>query len=291
MNYVQAIVLGALQGITELFPVSSLGHSIILPPLLGWQIDEHAPFFLIFLVATHLATSLVLLGFYFKDWMRIIAGMGRSLKARYVDPDDGYARLGWLIVVATIPAGVLGLLFQEKLQALFASPIAVSAFLLLNGLLLYGAESLRKRRATGADRETASASAHSDEQISRISWASSVKVGCAQSLALLPGFSRTGATLGGGLMVGLDHPNAARFSFLLATPIILAAAVLKLPELFAPGTAYPLGLILAGALAAAIGAYLSVRFLSRYFETKTLKPFAYYCAAAGLISLVVLLSR
>ena len=283
MTYIQALIMGALQGVTELFPVSSLGHSVIIPALLGWKLDENAPFFLVFLVATHLATSLVLLGFYFQDWIRIVAGLSRSLKNRYIDPADTYARLGWLIVVATIPAGILGVLFQDKLQALFATPIAAAIFLAMNGCLLYGAELIRRKR-------TSTTSIHSDEQISRLPWARSVWIGCAQALALLPGFSRTGATLGGGLAAGLDHPNAARFAFLLATPIIFAAAVLKLPELFISGNAFPIGEILAGAVAAAVGAFCSVKFLTRYFETKTLRPFAIYCFAAGLLSVILLVS-
>jgi undecaprenyl-diphosphatase len=296
ITYVQAIILGALQGVTELFPVSSLGHSVIIPalltPIAGWHIDQNNNFFLIFLVATHLATSIVLFGFFWKDWVRIISGIFRSIKNRYIDPTDTYAKLGWLIVVATIPAGILGLLFQEKLQILFASPRIVAIVLILNGTLLYGAEVLKKRGIKNVD--SGLADENPDTAIADISWMQSVKVGCAQALALIPGFSRSGATLAGGLLVGLEHESAARFAFLLATPIIFAAGVLKLPDLLfpsmsgLPGQTYPLATVLgplfAGAIAAAIGAYFSVRFLTHYFRTKTLTPFAVYCVAAGIVA-------
>ena len=280
ISYAQAVILGGLQGLTELFPVSSLGHSVILPTLFGWHIDQGADAFLIFLVTTHLATALVLLGFFFKDWVLIVKGIFRSLKDRNIDPADIYAKLGWLIVVATIPAGVLGILFQEQLQKLFAVPSYAAVFLFLNGLLLYGAEILKKKKAatiTASDENI-------DSTIAKVSWAQSVKVGLAQCLALIPGFSRTGATLAGGLLIGLDHEGAARFSFLLATPIILAAAILKLPELLTPAASASFGPVAAGFIASAIAAYLSVRFLTRYFKTKTLTPFAIYCVLIGAVA-------
>jgi undecaprenyl-diphosphatase len=292
ITYLQAIILGGLQGVAELFPISSLGHSVIVPallaPIAGWHIDQSNNFFLIFLVATHLATSIVLFGFFWKDWVRIISGIFRSIKNRYVDPADTYAKLGWLIVIATVPAGILGLLFQEKLQTLFASPRLVAGVLILNGILLYGAEILKKRGDGRENLKSGLFTENPDTAIARISWTQSVKVGCAQALALIPGFSRSGASLTGGLLVGLDHEVAARFAFLLATPIIFAAGVMKLPDLLLPGQTYPfatvMGPLLAGSIAAAIGAYFSVRFLTRYFKTKTLKPFAIYCIAAGIVA-------
>ncbi len=279
ITYIQAIVLGALQGATELFPVSSLGHSVIAPAVLGWHIDQAAPFFVNFLVATHLATSLVLLAFFWKDWLKIIAGILRSLATRRIDPGDVYARLGWLIIAATIPAGILGLLLQHKIEALFAAPMLIAFMLILNGFMLYIAEFLTNRQ-TGQ--------VHSDETISKLSWSKAIKIGFAQALALIPGFSRTGATLGGGILAGLDHANAARFSFLLATPIILAAAVLKLPTFIKTGGTHSLGITLAGAVSAAIFAFMSVKYLTAYFEHKTLKPFAGYCIIAGIAAVVIL---
>ena len=274
ISYFQAAVLGLLQGVTELFPISSLGHSVILPSLLGWNIHQSDPYFLSFLVATHIATALVLLGFFWDDWVRILKGLGRSLRDREIAPDDTDAKLGWLLVVGTIPAGILGLTLESKLRSVFASPQQASIFLALNGVMLFGAEALR-RRAPVVDVDD-------DARIARtVSWRDTVLVGAAQSLALIPGFSRSGAAMGGGLLVGLSHKDAARFAFLLATPIILAAGVLKLPELAGSQGNGVRGQALVGALCAAVTAYLSVRFLMRYFETRTLVPFAVYCLAAG----------
>jgi undecaprenyl-diphosphatase len=275
ITYPQAIVLGLLQGVSELFPISSLGHSVILPSLLGWDIHQNDKYFLTFLVATHLATALVLLGFFWDDWVRIVKGIGRSLRDRGIDPADADAKLGWLLVVGTIPAGILGLALEHKLRSVFASPQSAAIFLTLNGLLLYGAELLR-RRAPQTDEDD-------DVRIARqVSWRDATFVGAAQALALIPGFSRSGATMGGGLLVGLSHKDAARFAFLLATPIIGAAAALKLPELVGSGGNGVRGQALVGALCSALTAYLAVRFLMRFFETQTLVPFAIYCLCAGL---------
>lgn len=275
----QAILLGILQGITELFPISSLGHSVILPTLLGWHVNQDDPSFVVLLVATHTATALVLLGFFAQEWIRIVRAMLSSLVARVILPEDTYAKIGWLLVVATIPAGFFGLLFQKPLEHLFATPLYAALFLTLNGVVLFAAENLR-RKAT-ADRS-------GDVYIAQLSWRQSILVGFMQCLALLPGFSRTGATLSGGLLTGLSHEDAARFSFLLATPIILAASVLKLPELFSATNHDMLLPTLAAACAAGCAAYFSVRYLTRYFHTRTLIPFAVYCVLAGLISLFLL---
>jgi undecaprenyl-diphosphatase len=287
ITYLQALILGLIQGATELFPVSSLGHSVILPSLFGWHIDQGADFFLAFLVATHLATALVLLGFFAKDWWKIISGMFRSLKERVIRPEDSYARLGWLIVVGTIPVGILGILFEKSFQALFASPRFAVIFLICNGVLLLSMEMYKRRRIAGNSPESAAIVGNVDERAARLSWSQSVKIGIAQCLALIPGFSRTGATLGGGLLVGLDHESAARFSFLMATPVIFAAAVLKLPELALSGQSGVWGPIVFGAIASAIAAYLSVKFLTKYFRTHTLLPFAVYCVVFGVIALLV----
>src|SRR5437763_2507477 len=272
-------MLGLLQGVSELFPISSLGHSVIAPSLLGFNIHQNQPYFLTFLDATHLATALVLLGFFWQDWVRIVKGLGRSLRDREItDPD---AKLGWLLVLGTIPAGILGLLLQDSLRKLFASPEYASIFLALNGLLLFGAEALRRRAPVVAEDD--------DERIARtVGWWQSFTVGAAQAIALIPGFSRSGATMGGGLLVGLSHKDAARFAFLLATPIIGAAAALKLPELFGSEGNGVRGPALVGALCSALTAYLAVRFLMRFFETNRLTPFAIYCVVAGLVSSVLL---
>jgi undecaprenyl-diphosphatase len=275
ISYPRAIVLGLLQGVSELFPVSSLGHSVILPKLLGWNIHQNDKYFITFLVATHLATAIVLFIFFWRDWVRILRGLGRSLRDRGIDPADTDAKLGWLLVVGTIPAGLIGLLLESKLRHAFASASSAAFFLMLNGLLLYAAELLR-RRAPQVEEDD-------DARIARqMSWRGAVGVGTAQALALIPGFSRSGATMGGGLLVGLSNKDAARFAFLLATPIIGAAAILKLPELFGHDGDGVRGQALVASLCSALTAYLAVRFLMRFFETNTLTPFAVYCFAAGL---------
>jgi undecaprenyl-diphosphatase len=278
ISYFQAVLLGLLQGFAELFPISSLGHTVLIPAILHWQIDRSTDAFVAFLVLTHLATALVLLGFFWRDWLKIIGGMLRSLREREIRQEDTYAKLGWLLVVSTVPAGVLGLLFQEQLQNLFATANVVAIALILNGALLYGVELLKRRSAEEGP--------HDDTKLAALSWPQAIMIGVAQCLALIPGFSRTGLAMTGGLLNGLSHENAGRYSFLLATPIIFAAAVLKVPDLFANSSA-GLGEALAGAACAAVSAFFSVRFLVKYFETQSLKPFAIYCVMAGLAALVL----
>ena len=272
LNLFQSLVLGLLQGVTELFPISSLGHSVILPSLFGWNIHQNDPYFLSFLVATHLATAIVLLLFFWRDWVRIIKGLGRSLRDRQVADAD--AKLGWLLVVGTIPVGILGLTLEHALRKLFASPLSASIFLILNGVMLFGAELLRRRAKVTAEED--------DVRIAEtVSYKQSAIVGGAQAIALIPGFSRSGASMGGGLLVGLSHKDAARFAFLLATPAIGAAALLKLPELLGSQGNGVRGQALVASLCAALTAWLAVRFLMRYFETRTLIPFAVWCLAFG----------
>jgi undecaprenyl-diphosphatase len=284
ISYFQAIVLGLLQGFSELFPISSLGHSVILPQLFGWNIHQNDPYFITFLVATHLATALVLLGFFWQDWVRIVRGMWRSLVEREVAADNSDGRLGWLLVVGTIPAGLLGLLLEDKLRSAFASGRSAAFFLILNGFMLYGAERLRRRQKV-----TAAAAQDGDARIAKTAgFKEAVGIGTAQAIALIPGFSRSGATMGGGLLAGLSNEDAARFSFLLATPIIGAAAALKLPDLFGSTGDGVRGQAVVAALCSAFTAYLSVRFLMRFFETNRLTPFAVYCVVAGLAATVYL---
>jgi undecaprenyl-diphosphatase len=277
IDYFQAIVLGLLQGFSELFPISSLGHSVVLPRVLGWNIHQNDKFFLTFLVATHLATAIVLLGFFWRDWVRIVSGLGRSLRDREIGAADTDAKLGWLLIVGTIPAGILGLALEHSLRKLFASPASAAAFLIANGFMLYGAEMLRRRPPRAEDSE-----ADPDARIARLNWLQALAVGASQAIALIPGFSRSGATMGGGLLVGLSNEDAARYSFLLATPIIGAAAALKLPDLFGHDGRHVRGPAAVGAICAALTAFLSVRFLLRFFRTNTLTPFAVYCGAAGV---------
>jgi undecaprenyl-diphosphatase len=279
ISYFQAIVLGLLQGVSELFPISSLGHSVVLPRILGWNIHQNDDYFLSFLVATHCATALVLFVFFIQDWVRILKGLGRSLRDRYIDPRDNYAKLGWLLVIGTIPAGLLGLLFEHPLRTLFASTETAAIFVFVNGLMLFGAEALR-RRAPVRDE----AGIEDDEDIARrLSFRDALGIGTAQALALIPGLSRSGASMGGGLLAGLSNEEAARFAFLLATPIIGAAGVLKLPDLLGSQGEHVRGQALVGALCAAVTAWFSVRFLLRFFETNRLTPFAVYCCVVGAV--------
>ena len=288
ITYFQAILLGLLQGFSELFPISSLGHSVILPQLLGWNIHQNDPYFITFLIATHLATAIVLFIFFFRDWMRIFAGMWRSLVDRQIAPDNHDAKLGWLLVVGTVPAGLLGLLFQDSLRTVFASAQSAAFFLMLNGVMLYGAERLRRRAPVV---ETSDPLA-SDQRISgETSYRDAVGIGAAQAVALIPGLSRSGASMAGGLLTGLSNEDAARFSFLLATPIIGAAALLKLPDLFGATGDGVRGQALAASLCSAVTAWFSVRFLVKYFETNRLTPFAIYCFVAGLASSIYLLVK
>jgi undecaprenyl-diphosphatase len=282
ISYLQAVLLGLLQGVAEPFPVSSLGHGVILPRLAGWDIHQNDKFFLTFLVATHLATAIVLLFLFLGDWKRIVRGIFRSLQLREVRPDDVDARVGWLLVVGTIPAGVIGLLLEHPLRKLFASPQSAAAFLIVNGFLLLAFERLRRRPPRPGDWE-----GDADKRIAKLSWRQAIAVGTAQAAALIPGISRSGVTMGGGLLVGLSNEDAARYGFLLATPIIGAAALLKIPELFGPEGNGVRGPALAGALCAGLTTYFAVKFLLRYLRTNTLTPFGIYCIAAGVICTLI----
>lgn len=289
MDYAQAIILGLIQGVTELFPVSSLGHSVMLPKLLGWDNIVAAQsaqelFFLAFLVGMHVATALALAAYYWRDWVRIVRGVLGSLRTRRIETSD--ARLGWLLIVATIPAGLMGLLFEHSLRTIFAKPELAAGFLFLNGLILLTGEWLRRRtevRAVAAAHGLNDAGAR---RLDTLDYREAGVIGVFQIGALLAGISRSGITMVAGLVRGLDHEDAARFSFLLATPIILAAGIYKLPDLLGPNGNGVLGQVFAGSIAAGIAAYVSVRFLSRYFTTRTLTPFAIYCLVAGALAAV-----
>jgi undecaprenyl-diphosphatase len=282
ISYFQAIILGLTQGAAEPFPVSSLGHAVILPSLAGWNIHQNDKFFLTFLVATHFATALVLLLFFLRDWIKIVGGMLRSLRMRKIPQEDTYARLGWLLVAGTIPAGILGLALQESLRKLFASPSVAAAFLIVNGIALLAVERLRKRPPRPGDYR-----GDSDARIAKLSWRQAIAIGTSQAAALVPGISRSGFSMGGGLLAGLSNEDAARYSFLLATPVILAAAALKLPELLGPQGDGVRGPALVAGLCAAVTTFLAVKFLLRYFETNRLSPFGIYCIGLGVLSTLV----
>jgi undecaprenyl-diphosphatase len=282
ISYFQAVILGLTQGVAEPFPVSSLGHGVILPSLAGWNIHQNDKFFLTFLIATHLGTAIVLLLFFLKDWVRIVKGIGRSLAMREIRDDDVDARLGWALVVGTIPVGIVGLLLQEPLRKLFASPQLAAAFLIVNGIALLLFERLRKRAPRPGDYL-----GDADARIAKLSWREAAAVGSSQIAALIPGISRSGFSMGGGLLAGLSNEDAARFSFLLATPVIFAAAALKLPELLGTEGNGVRGPALVAGLCAAATTFLAVKFLLRWFQTNRLTPFGVYCIALGSISTLV----
>jgi undecaprenyl-diphosphatase len=281
ISYLQALILGALQGLSEPFPISSLGHAVLLPKLLGWDIHQNDDYFLTFLVATHCATALVLFLFFLDDWKRIWFGFVRSVKGRST-PRDLDARLAWVIIIGTIPAGILGVALEHKLRSLFASPTSAAIFLTINGVLLLAVERFRRRPPRPGDGE-----GDGDERIARMGFRQALGIGAAQALALIPGISRSGVTMGGGLLAGLSNEDAARYAFLLATPVIGAAGLLKLPELFGSAGDGVRGQALVGAIAAAITTWLAVKFLLKYFETSRLTPFGYYCVGAGIFCLIV----
>ncbi|ORV87271.1 undecaprenyl-diphosphatase [Mycobacterium interjectum] len=293
LSYVEAVIVGAFQGVTELFPVSSLGHSVLVPALVGGQwgrdLNVSAPEspYLAFIVGLHVATAAALLVFFWRDWLRIVAGFVSSLRYRRVQTPD--ERLAWLIVVATIPVGLAGVALEHLFRTTLGKPIPAAAFLLLNGIALYAGEVLRRRVSPvgGTDERDEPHSGEAiDNRLAQLPMRRGLLIGASQILALLPGISRSGIAIVAGLWRGLSHEDAARFSFLLATPIILAAGVYKIPDLFGPVGAGIQGQVLAGSVASFVAAYLAVRFLTRYFQTRTLTPFAVYCALVGAGSLV-----
>jgi undecaprenyl-diphosphatase len=278
MTLVQAVIIAILQGVTELFPVSSLGHAVILPSLLGWHVDQAAPDFLPFLVVLHLGTAAALLVYFWRDWVGLVlafvgVGSGEERRAKW--------RLLWLIVVATIPAVILGFVLEKSLRQLFGAPTAAACFLIVNGALLYIGERLRRRAG--------------DKTLAQLSWIGALLIGLAQCIAFIPGISRSGTTMIGGLLLGLHHKESAHFSFLIATPVILGAGVLEVPHLLHQGGAASMGpVVWIAGVVAGLTAYASTAFLMRYFgkhDVQSLDPFAYYCAAFGLAALGFLLVR
>jgi undecaprenyl-diphosphatase len=328
ITYPEAIVVGFIQGVTELFPVSSLGHNVLIPALIGgsWATDlnvakTESPY-LAFIVGLHVATAIGIMIYFWRDWIRIIAGFFTSIIRRELRTVD--QKLAWMLVLATIPVGIVGLAFEHEFRVLFGKPIRAAIFLLINGVILYAGERYRTKKSLAADAEIerlraaqtaparprpvpAHAGAHAaapnhvvarqveiehgeqaDERLAAKGYVSAVVIGSAQILALFAGISRDGVTMVAGMFRGLSREDAARFAFLLATPVILAAGLLKIPDLTGKLGAGIHGQILVGSLLSGIGAYLSVRFLVRYFQTRTLTPFAIYCVLFGLGSIIYL---
>ncbi len=274
MDTLQAIVVAILQGATELFPVSSLGHAVVLPALLHWNLDQRSPEFLPFLVMLHTGTATALLVYFWRDWW----GLARGVLGFGADAEVNEARLSFvLIVIATIPAVILGLLLEKFVRGLFGSPVVAATFLVVNGALLLFGERLRGR---------------GHRPLATLTAKDAFLIGCWQCTALIPGISRSGATIVGGLLRGIDHEGSARFSFLIATPIIIGATVLEVPKLLheqVPAGTFAISAV--AAVVAGITAWLSTWFLMRYFRAHddwALNPFAYYCLAFGVGSLVVL---
>jgi undecaprenyl-diphosphatase len=329
MTYPEAAVIGLIQGVTELFPVSSLGHSVLIPALVGgsWatDLDAAAPSspYLAFVVGLHVATAIGMLFYFWRDWLRIIGAFITSVRYRVIENSD--QRLAWMIILATIPVGLVGLVADHETRVLFARPELAAVFLIINGIILYSAERFRRPASLQADasvereRELAdslparvgasptarvgaahasgqramrqkeiSVSVRADERLATMSYKQAVIIGTMQIFALLAGISRDGIAMVAGMFGGLAREDAARFAFLLATPVILAAGLLELPKLTGPLGNGIHGQILVGSVLAGVGAYVSVRFLVKFFQTRSLTPMAIYCVIFGLFSLVVL---
>ena len=275
LSMLHAVILSALQGFTELFPFSSLGVQVIVPRLLHWNFIQSSPQFLPFVVSLHVGTALGLLLYFWRDWLRLIRAWWNSLREELASvrrvPEQ---KTIWLLIVATIPAGLVGLAFRHPLARLFAAPLAAALMLIVNGAIMALGERLVR---------------HREEDIAGMGFGQAVGIGISQVLALVPGLSRSGVTMVGGLSVGLSYETAARFSFLMATPIILAAGALEVKHLHG-GAHGLLHQAAVGFVVAAVVAYLSVRYLMRYFQTRRLLPLAIISAAAGVLFTALLLA-
>jgi undecaprenyl-diphosphatase len=289
ISYFQAIVLGVLQGVSELFPISSLGHTVLFPTLFGWNRlvkaqSESESFWLAFVVMLHVGSALGLLAYYWRDWVQIVRAFFRTLATRRIETST--ERLAWLIIVASIPAGVIGLALEHQLRTLTAKPEIAAIFLMVNGLLLFAAERFRRRAQVRELAVREGAKPDGARELDTLEYREALVIGVAQSTALVAGISRDGVTMGAGLARGLDHSDSARFAFLLATPIILAAGVVKLPDLLGHLGNGVRGQALVACAAAAVTAVFTVRFLVGYFKTRTLSPFAVYCLLFGLAMVI-----
>jgi undecaprenyl-diphosphatase len=290
LNIWQTIILALLQGVTELFPISSLGHTVILPGLLGWGDLVRDDRFLPLITALHLGTAIALVIYFWRDWLQVLLSIRSSIKEGEVKKGS-QEWVSFMIIIGCIPAGVLGVFLERPLKLLFASPLVASTFLVVNGSILFLGERLRLR----AEKKELNPKLNPKEReaqfrpLSSLTWKEAIIVGLGQSLALIPGISRSGVSMVAGLGVRLNHEDAARYSFLLGTPLIGAAALLEVPQLFGQGTSVLL-LVLLGMVLAGVAAFLSTRFLMKYFETGRLYPFAYYCWGAGLITLILFLA-
>jgi undecaprenyl-diphosphatase len=288
LNIWQIIALGLLQGFTELFPISSLGHTVIIPALFGWGDLVRNESFLPLIVALHLGTSIALVAYFWRDWLQVVKVLFKSIKEGEVKRGTD-EWVSWLIIIGCIPAGLIGVFLESPLKQLFASPLIAATFLVVNGSLLFLGDVLRKRAEGDAQSLSPKEREARFRPLSSLTWKDAVVVGLGQSLALIPGISRSGASMVAGLGVRLNYEDAARFSFLLGTPLIGAAALLEVPQLRGQPIS-TLELVFVGMVLAGVAAYLSTKFLMKYFETGRLLPFAFYCWAAGLAALVLFLT-
>ncbi|SRR5579875_400976 len=286
MTFAQAMAIAILQGFSELFPISSLGHTVLIPALLRWNVDRSSSDFLAFVVALHLGTAAALLLFYQREWRGVVpAFVGSVVRGRL--SGSSQEKLAWLLVIGTIPVGLLGFLLEHEVRGLFGSPLPVAVFLFANGLVMFAGEALKQRQHAAAAQAVGGqtvATGREYRTLNDLSFFDAVKVGLAESLALLPGISRSGSSIVAGLLIGLSESEAARYSFMLATPVILAAGLLEIPRLLAPGAHGIMLESVIGGILSAVTAYLSVAFLTRYFRTNDLRPFGWYCVVAGAVS-------
>ncbi|GAC1417542.1 MAG: undecaprenyl-diphosphate phosphatase [Candidatus Velthaea sp.] len=282
VTFVQAMFLAILQGVSELFPVSSLGHTILIPALLRWPVDRSDESFLAFVVVLHLGTALALIVFYWREWRAIVAAvLGSIIRGRF--SGERYEKVGWLLIAGTIPVGLLGVFFQSTVRSFFGSPIVAASFLIANAFVMFLGEWLRQRQLRNTRR--------GERPIEALSYPDGVKIGVSQALALLPGISRSGSSIVAGLLLDLDHEDAAKYSFLLATPVILAASVLEIPKLVEPGAHVVAVQAALGGVLAGVTAYASVAFLTRYFKHNDLRPFGWYCLIAGAGAILFFITK
>lgn len=296
LDPLQTIILALLQGVTELFPISSLGHTVIIPGLFPGIFGANSnnlvtdPNFLPLIVALHLGTSIALVIYFWRDWLQVIRTLINSIKRGEVKTGTE-EWVTWLIIIGSIPAGLVGAILETPLKTLFASPAIAATFLVVNGSVLFLGDRMRIKSEADLSIMNAKEREAHFRPLSSLTWKEAIVVGVAQSLALIPGFSRSGATMVAGLGIRMSYEDAARYSFLLGAPIIGAAALLEIPQLFNPlPTLSTLGLIILGMVVAGIAAYLSTKFLMKYFETGRLIPFAIYCWIAGLAALIYLVA-
>lgn len=286
----QMLVLALIQGVTELFPISSLGHTVIIPALLGWGDLGKDPAFVPLITALHLGTSVALLIYFWRDWFQVGKTVVSTIKQGGKVDRGTDEWVSWLIIIGCIPAGLIGVLLQKKIEGLFTSALIAATFLVVNGSVLFLGEALRRRSEARLHSLSPQEREANFRPLKSLTWKEGLIVGLFQALALIPGFSRSGATMVGGLSVRMTHEDAARYSFLVGTPLILGAALIEVPKLL-HSSLFPLWMIFFGAVVSGIAAYLSTKFLMKYFETGRLDPFAYYCWGVGLISIVVFLVR